>query len=673
MLTLARGLHPTWQVSVAARESEPGARLLAEAGAAGIDVYRQLEPRPYEALEEWLRTGEIGVLHVHAGVAWEGHEAVLSGRRAGVQAIVRTEHLPDLVTSAHQRVAYRAMVRQLDRVICVSYEAARSYLDAGLPPERVRVVQNGIEPLSARPERLGLDDDARLVVSVGRLTEQKGFDLLLDVAAELRETHFYVVGEGPLASSLQAGIEGRGLGARLRLLGRREDVPSLLAGANVLAMPSRFEGLPIAALEAMSLGKPVVGTRVCGLTEAVVDGSTGRLVPEGDARSLARALDEVLSSRQLAARFGEAGRRRQREQFGADRMVAETIGVYEEVLAESRDLRRVAGGRGERTRVGFVGAGGITSRHLGNLLEFPDVQVVAVADPMVERAEGIAARCGASVYSDHVAMLEGERLDALYICVPPHAHGSPELASVEAGVPFFVEKPVAVDLETAEEIGTALGTNPSLPTAVGYHWRYLDIYERARALLEENPARLVLGYWLDSTPPSAWWLKRTLSGGQTIEQTTHVLDLARTLVGEVATVYGAASRLDRGDFPEADIDDVSTATLRFETGAVGSISSTCLLRWPHRIGLHTVSQGMMIELAEFELMVDVGQGRPVRAAEGDPFVRADRDFVDAVQGKENRIRAPYREALKTHRLACAVARSAEESRPLELTTEPTRA
>ena len=71
--------------------------------------------------------GEIGVLHVHAGVAWEGHEAVLSGRRAGAQAIVRTEHLPDIVTGAHQRAAYRAMARQLDRVICVSYEAAKSY------------------------------------------------------------------------------------------------------------------------------------------------------------------------------------------------------------------------------------------------------------------------------------------------------------------------------------------------------------------------------------------------------------------------------------------------------------------------------------------------------------------------------------------------------------------
>jgi predicted dehydrogenase/glycosyltransferase involved in cell wall biosynthesis len=673
ILTLARTLAPTWQVLLAVRASAAGDRLLQEAQEDRLEVFRQVEPRPYQRLEAWLRTQQIDVLHVHAGIAWEGHQAVLAGRRAGVPAIVRTEHLPDVLTAADQRAAHRALVRHLDRIVCVSHESARSYLDTGIPQERIRVVRNGIEPVSGRPDRLGLPGDARLVLSVGRLTEQKGFDVLLDAAAELPETHFFVVGRGPLAKSLQAGIERGALGERVRLLGRREDVPSLLAGANLLAMPSRFEGLPIVALEAMSLGLPVVGTRVCGLTEAVVDGSTGRLVPAGDAEALACALDEVLSSPGLTAAWGEAGRRRQREKFGADRMVAETAAVYDEVLAESSERRRSAGGRTVQTRIGFVGAGVIASRHLGNLLEFPDVEVVAVADPVAERARGLAARCAARTYTDHATMLEKERLDALYICVPPYAHGAPELTAVEAAVPFFVDKPVAVNLETAEEIATALAARPGLATAVGYQWRYLDIYEHARVLLEKNPARLALGYWLDATPPPAWWVRRSFSGGQTIEQATHVLDLVRTLVGKVTKVYAAGSRVERDGFPDADIDDVSAATLHFETGAVGCISSTCLLDWPHRIGLHTVSEGMMIELAEFEIMVDVGQGRPVTQADCDPFVRADRDFVNAVQGKDDRVRVDYHEALETHRLACAVARSAAEERPVELAVETPRA
>jgi predicted dehydrogenase len=138
------------------------------------------------------------------------------------------------------------------------------------------------------------------------------------------------------------------------------------------------------------------------------------------------------------------------------------------------------------------------------------------------------------------------------------------------------------------------------------------------------------------------------------------------LVGEVEEVYALAARTDRPDYPGCDISESSTASLRFTSGAIGSISSTCLLRWPHRIGLHLFCDGMAIELTEFEIMVDIGRGRPVRRAQGDPFIREDRDFIDVLQGKPSRIRVPYAEALMTHRLATETARSARERRPLQL-------
>ena len=322
----------------------------------------------------------------------------------------------------------------------------------------------------------------------------------------------------------------------------------------------------------------------------------------------------------------------------------------------------------DNIRVGLIGAGVIAARHLGNLLTFDDVRVVGVADPVAERAAEQAGRCGATPYADVEEMLDRERPDAVYICVPPYAHGAPEAAVVARGLPFFVEKPPAVDLTTAEEVARAVAER-GLVTATGYHWRYLDIVERAQALLRERPARLALGYWLDFTPPPSWWTKESLSGGQMVEQTTHIFDLARLLVGDVTRVYAAGSRSDRPAFPDADIFDVSTATLHFASGALGSISSTCLLNWPHRIGLHLFCEGMVIELSEFEIMVDVGRGRPVQPAQGDPFVREDRDFIDAVQGKPNRIRAPYHEALATHRLATAAARSAHTGRIVDLSAE----
>lgn len=318
-----------------------------------------------------------------------------------------------------------------------------------------------------------------------------------------------------------------------------------------------------------------------------------------------------------------------------------------------------------QTRVGFIGAGIIANRHMGDLLGFKDVQVVAVSDVVKDRAEALAQRCGGNSYENLDEMLDREQLDAVYVCVPPFAHGAPELAVIERDLPFFVEKPLAVDWETAARIGERVQAR-QLVTATGYHWRYLDITERARELLSKNPARLALGYWLDFTPPPDWWIVQSKSGGQIVEQTTHIFDLARVLVGDVTQVYGATGRKERAAFPTADIGDVSLATVHFASGALGNFASTCLLNWPHRIGLHLFSEGMVIEMTEFEIMIDVGQGRPVQRAEGDPFVREDRDFIDAVQGRPNRIRAPYAEALKSHRVATAAAQSAREGRPVEV-------
>ena len=322
-----------------------------------------------------------------------------------------------------------------------------------------------------------------------------------------------------------------------------------------------------------------------------------------------------------------------------------------------------------QTRIGFIGAGSIANRHLGNLLSFDDVRVAAIADVRLEQAQETAQRCDAHAYGDLTEMLERESLDACYICVPPFAHGAPEAAMIERDLPFFVEKPLAADFEAAAVIAREIDAH-NLVTAVGYHWRYLDTTERARELLARNPAHLALGYWLDGTPPPRWWIKEGLSGGQMVEQTTHIFDLARVLVGDVTRVYAATEKIARPAFPEADVPVVSVATLHFASGALGTISSTCLLQWPHRIGLHLFGEGMALELSEFELMVDIGHGRPVQHAQGDPFAREDRDFVDAVQGKANRIRVPYAEALETHRLVTTAARAAHEGRVLDMSAPP---
>lgn len=323
--------------------------------------------------------------------------------------------------------------------------------------------------------------------------------------------------------------------------------------------------------------------------------------------------------------------------------------------------------------VGIIGAGFIGSRHAKNLLGFHDTRVAAVADVALDRATALAARCGAKAYDDYRELLAKEALDALYICVPPFAHGVPEAMAIERRLPFFVEKPLALDVATAETIAEGVSRH-GIITATGYHWRYLDILERAQQLLSQTQPRLAIGYWLDCTPPPSWWVRELQSGGQIVEQTTHLVDLARVLIGEVERVWAIGCGTQRAAFPDADIFDVSTMTLQFVTGALGCVSSTCLLERTYRIGLQVIAEGLTIEVSqitpeEFELIVDTRQGRQVQQARGDPVLWEDRDFIDAVAGKANGIRAPYHEALNTHRVAAAAAQAARQGCAVELRGE----
>ena len=316
-------------------------------------------------------------------------------------------------------------------------------------------------------------------------------------------------------------------------------------------------------------------------------------------------------------------------------------------------------------RIAFIGAGGIAERHLGVLRQMEDVRIAAFADPDFLRADALAAQLGAKAYRSHQDMLRMESLDAVYICVPPFAHGEPEDDVIRADLPFFVEKPVSLDFDTANTIAAKI-EDRGLITATGYHWRYLDTVEEARGLLTNNPARLVSGYWLDQTPPPKWWWRQSSSGGQVVEQATHIVDLARYTVGEIVEVFAQTGHAPRADFPDLDVATSTAVTVRFASGAVGNLSATCLLRWGHRIGLHLFADGLAIELSDREIMVDVGRGRPIRQAGEDPVFLEDRDFIDAVKGLGNRIRCPYGEALKTHRAAVSIARSADTGKPIAL-------
>ena len=304
-------------------------------------------------------------------------------------------------------------------------------------------------------------------------------------------------------------------------------------------------------------------------------------------------------------------------------------------------------------RVGIVGAGYIGGRHAQALAGIEGVRVALVADPQRDRAEALAAKAGAAVAESAEAVVAGD-VDAVWLCVPPDGHGALELAALDRGLPFFVEKPLAADLATAERIAAAV-ERAGVPVATGYHWRWLDTVERARELLADRPPRLLLGAWLDKAPRTPWWAVRARSGGQTVEQVTHLLDLGRLFAGEATALHAAGGRSGAGP---GDIQDAAAAVVRYASGAVGSFASTCLLGGAHRIGIELLAPGLAVTLTERDMTVDDGSGPVRHEVRADPFAREDAAFAAAVRGEGGEIRAPYAEALRTHALALQVAEAA---------------
>jgi predicted dehydrogenase len=312
--------------------------------------------------------------------------------------------------------------------------------------------------------------------------------------------------------------------------------------------------------------------------------------------------------------------------------------------------------------VGLVGAGGVAQRHARVLGGFADVDLVCVTDVAPGAADRLARRCGARSVPDVAAVLDSG-VDAVYVCVPPFAHGPAEEAVLAAGVPLFVEKPVAADLATAERLAALAARSGGL-TAVGHHWRYLPVLGRARDLLAGRPVRLVTGAWWDTVPPVPWWSRRELSGGPVVEQAAHVLDLMRALAGEVVEV---TARTDGTPppVPAADVDAVTTAALRFADGALGSLTCACVLGWKHRAGVEVLADGLALAIDEHGLTVRDADGQWHVPADPDAArVAVDRAFVDAVRGLGTDVRVPYPEAVATHRLACAVATAAATGAPV---------
>ena len=658
MVTLAAHLGPDWAPKLAFAAGPMAAKFKSRARSLGLkaDI---ITPGGWAR----LFAGPPGLLHIHAGIGWEGQDLAALGKAARWR-VVRTEHLPWLITNAGQRQDYAAMLANVDALIAVSPSAGVSLADGlagvGRRPA-IRVVPNGIAaPLRTRSRdqvrsALGLPPDASLLLHVARFTPQKAHATLLaafeKVLARHPSANLMMIGTGPARAAITNAIRNAGLPG-VTVSDPCDDVADIMAACDLLLLPSLFEGLPLVLLEAMSLGVPIIASRTGGIVDAL-GADYPLLVPPGSADALSHAISTHLDDPGPGKRQAERLRQRFDDRFTATRMGQATGAVYRDT---NHKHQRKSPAMQTLTNVGFVGAGGIAERHLEVLRRFPDVRLAGVTDADPERAAQVADRFGTKPYPSVDAMIADAALDAVFICVPPFAHGPAESSAIAANLPFFVEKPITLDLELAEILAAQMA-DKGLITAVGYHWRYLDTVEQARRALQGNPVQLIVGHWLDSTPPPQWWGREDLSGGQMVEQVTHLIDTARFLAGSVQSVHAVGNHQPRDTHPGLDVATASVATLRFDSGAIATFSATCILNWQHRTGLHLFTNGLAIEVSDRDVMIDMGRGRHPTGAEGDPVWREDRDFIDAVRGLPNLIRTPYAEALETHRVALAIATS----------------
>ena len=335
-------------------------------------------------------------------------------------------------------------------------------------------------------------------------------------------------------------------------------------------------------------------------------------------------------------------------------------------------------------RIGFIGAGGISRNHLSSLLAVEEAEVVALCDLSEEmiaetrrvvnqeaEKEGLARRVEAAAYTDYRTMLRQERLDAVYICLPPFAHGAPEEAVIEAGLPMLVEKPLALDLGIAHRILTDI-RQKGLWAASGYQLRYDSAVDRAREIIAGRTVGMVLGARLGGPPAKAWYRFQDKSGGQLIEMATHQIDLLRHLVGEIRTVYAQADiRINRTRVsPDYEIFDVNCMTMRFENGAVGNFANGQIAEYgtpPEARGLHIFCDGLCVSYGRaVRILSDKGTEEIPTAR--NPLALEDRAFVRAVaEGRPELIRSDYASGVRTLAVTIAGERSARSGKPVDVT------
>jgi glycosyltransferase involved in cell wall biosynthesis len=338
-----------WQPTLLLDAGGDAAPLEERAAALGVPS-RRVAPMPLGlagarrgiGLARMLRRERPALFHAHLSWPLAAKWGLAAAALARVPSVATVQLIPEMELERPSKIQLRLLSRRVGRYIAVSSAIAQELKQRfGWPASKIKVVYNAVDlgrfdaraPAGLR-EELGGSEEGPLVLTPARLDEQKGHDVLFRAAAAIPAAKFVLAGDGPLRGELEAEATRLDLGERVIFLGRREDVPQLLAACDVFALPSLYEGSSLAVLEAMAARRAVVSSAIGGTAELIADGESGLLVPPGDAEALATALRRLLDDPSLRKALAARARARAEAEFSREAMAQRVEGVYKELLGD---------------------------------------------------------------------------------------------------------------------------------------------------------------------------------------------------------------------------------------------------------------------------------------------------------------------------------------------------
>jgi glycosyltransferase involved in cell wall biosynthesis len=286
-----------------------------------------------------IRENHIDIMHAHGARVnlWGSLASLCTG-----VPIISTEHNIDLWRD--NGFIFELIDRLSQKVnkyrVGVSQAVCKMLLESGMPEEKVKCIDNGIEMerflvpknIDEIKNNAGIKADTRIIGTVGRLVEQKGHKYLIQAARNIVNKFSYVkfliVGDGPLRSELEALAESQGLGEKINFAGQRSDIPELLAMMDIFILPSITEGLPLVILEAMASERPVIATRVSGIPFVIKDGVDGLLCNSCDVQALVEKMENLLTNKELADKLGRNGKEKALSKYRAEEMINNYSRLY---------------------------------------------------------------------------------------------------------------------------------------------------------------------------------------------------------------------------------------------------------------------------------------------------------------------------------------------------------